>query len=399
MGTDDSSAINAKFHTTKPARSSIGAVSSTMNSRNLSRAVRCSECAVRTAGRGTPLQQRTFSSSSTRQKHGAVPTFTEVSSPELQDLFTKLRERVFLPAHVAQPQRDLIFKGKHKKSLEVEPVTAIVAGEEFTLKYLDPLTDVPGKYKSFNKALALMKDKRDWNNVPNLLQGLKTAKFRIGGDARMRLLRKAGRAERQDVILECLRRADETGMTLKEPDFVVQVFFWMRQKAYLSDWDAEETKKALHWAEMVKDMMAEPKHQPAAGSNSLANLLEVNGILLELAAIRASKYQDGKDVDGKVEKYATDLLASPRDFHVRRQNKSGGENFWLSTNVPVVHGSKLAQAVLGVTSELSSRLKTLGEELEPLLSKAKVQVSETPTKNGTIQTGVMMYERLLGSGK
>merc|ERR1712093_100540 len=300
----DSSAINAKFHTTKPARSSIGAVSSTMNSRNLSRAVRCSECAVRTAGRGTPLQQRTFSSSSTRQKHGAVPTFTEVSSPELQDLFTKLRERVFLPAHVAQPQRDLIFKGKHKKSLEVEPVTAIVAGEEFTLKYLDPLTDVPGKYKSFNKALALM-----------------------------------------------------------------------------------------------KDMMAEPKHQPAAGSNSLANLLEVNGILLELAAIRASKYQDGKDVDGKVEKYATDLLASPRDFHVRRQNKSGGENFWLSTNVPVVHGSKLAQAVLGVTSELSSRLKTLGEELEPLLSKAKVQVSETPTKNGTIQTGVMMYERLLGSGK
>ncbi|PVH79559.1 hypothetical protein DL98DRAFT_492608 [Cadophora sp. DSE1049] len=367
-----------------------------MNGRSLNRAFRCSECAVRIAGRGVSVQQRTFSSSAIRQKHGAVPTFTEASSPELQDLFTKLRERVFLPAHVAQPQRDLIFKGKHKKALEVEPVTAIVAGEEFTLKHLDPLTDVPGKYKSFNKALALMKDKRDWNNLPNLLQGLKTAKFRLDGNARINLLRKAGRAGRQDVILECLRRADETGLTLTEPNFVVQVFFWMQRKAYLSDWDVEETKKALLWAEMVKDMMAEPKHHSAAGSKPLANFYEVNGVLLELAAVKASKHQAGKDVEGKVERYASDLLASPRDFEARHQSKFQERNFWLSSNIPVVHGLRLAQALLGATSKLSVGLKTLGEELEPLLSKAKDQVSEIPNKNGTVPTGVLMYEKLLG---
>ncbi|KAH7371883.1 hypothetical protein BKA64DRAFT_689682 [Cadophora sp. MPI-SDFR-AT-0126] len=367
-----------------------------MNARSLDKAFRCCECAVRIAGRGVSVQQRTFSSSSIRQKHGAVPTFTEVSSPELQDLFTTLRERVFLPAHVPQIQRDLIFKGKHKKALEVEPVTAVVGGEEFTLKHLDLLTDIPGKYKSFNKALSLMKDKRDWNNLPNLLQGLKTAKFRLNDNARINLLRKAGKAGRQDVILECLRRADETGLTLTEPNFVVQVFFWIRQKAYLSDWDAEETKKALHWAEMVKDMMAEPKHHPAAGSKALTNLYEVNGDLLELAAVRANKHQDGKDVDGKVERYASDLLASPRDFEARHQSKVQELNFWLSTNVPAVHGLRLAQAVLGASSELSVGLKKFGEELEPLLSKAKEQVSEIPNKNGTVPTGVSMYEKLLG---
>ncbi|KAK0122873.1 hypothetical protein ONS96_009899 [Cadophora gregata f. sp. sojae] len=328
---------------------------------------------------------------------GAIPTFTEVSSPELQDLFTQLRERVFLPAHITQQQRDLIFKGKNKKALEVEPVTAVVAGEEFTLKPLDPLADVPSRYKSLNKALYLMQDKRDWNNLPNLLQGLKTVKFKLREDERLGLLRKIAKAGRQDVLLECLRRADETGFTLKSPSFVVQVFFWMQQKAYQSDWDAEETKKALQWAEMVKDMMAEPKHQPAAGSDPLPDLHEVHGILLELAAVRASSHQDGKDADGKVEKYASDLLASPRHFEVRHKSNRGAPNYWLSTNIPTLHGLRIAQEVLGATSELSIGLKTLGEELEPLLSQAKDRISETPNRNGALPTSVLLYEKLLSS--
>ncbi|KAH7323835.1 hypothetical protein BKA65DRAFT_435941 [Rhexocercosporidium sp. MPI-PUGE-AT-0058] len=366
-----------------------------MNSRSLGRVLRCSECAVRTTGRGISIQQRTFSSSSIRQKHGAVPAFTEVSSSELQDLLTKVRERIFLPAHISHGQRDLIFKPKHAKSLEVEPVTAIIAGEEFRLKNLSVLNDIPGRVKSLDKALKLMKEKRDWDNLPNLLQGLKTAGFQFGKYRPEVLLRRAGRAGRQDVILECLRRADETGLTLMDPSIVVQVFFWIQQKAMASHWDAEETKKALHWAEMVKEMMADPKQRTPEGSKSVAELHEVNGILLELAAVRAAKHQGGKDADGKVEKYALDLLASPRDFEVREE-ASTGQNHWLATNTPTVHGMKLAQTVLGPMSELSVGLKEMCDELEHLLSQSRDELSEVPNKKGETRTGVRIYDELLG---
>ncbi|KAH6707538.1 hypothetical protein BKA61DRAFT_557960 [Leptodontidium sp. MPI-SDFR-AT-0119] len=368
-----------------------------MNSRILGRAFRCSECAVRIPGRGISIQQRTFSSSSIRQKHGAVPAFTEVSSPELQDLLTKLRERLFLPAHLSKGQQDLIFKPKYEKSLEVEPVTAIIAGEEFRLKHINIVKDVPGTTKSLRRALKLMKEKRDWDNLPNLLRGLRTVGFRFGRIRPETLVRKAGSAGRQDVILECLRRADETGLTLTDPLFVVQVFFWIQQKAMASNWDAEETKKALHWAEMVKEMMEDPKHHAPEGSKSVAQLHEVNGILLELAAVRAVKQQGGKDGEGKVEKYALELLASPRDFEPREE-ASSGQNYWLSTNTPGLHGMKLAQTVLGPTSELSIGLKGMCEALEPLLSASRDELFEHSKLHSKEDqySGVRIFDELLG---
>lgn len=335
-----------------------------------------------------------------------IPAFTEVSSPELQDLLTKVRERIFLPAHVSEGQRDLIFKPKHQKSLEVEPVTATIAGEEFTLKHLDVVTDVPNRVKSLNEAVKLMKEKRDWDNLPNLLQGLKTAGFglesrrygsRKSGSLVESLLRKAGMAGRQDVILECLRRADETGLTLTKESTVSQVFYQIQQKALVSDWDAEETKKALHWAEMVREMMEDPKHRTPAGSQSLAEMPEVTGTLLELAAVRAVKHQNGKGADGKVEKYALDLLAGPRDFDVGEKS-SDDLNFWLCANLRIAHGIKLGQKVLDSTSEVSTKLKEVSAVLEPLLLAARDQLSEARTKNGSTLMGVKMYEKLLGAG-
>ncbi|KAG4428202.1 hypothetical protein IFR05_016316 [Cadophora sp. M221] len=368
-----------------------------MNSRILGRGLCCSDCAVRIAGRGISIQQRTFSSSSIRQKHGAVPAFTEVSSPELQDLLTKLRERLFLPAHLAKQQRDLIFKPKHEKSLNVEPVTAIIAGEEFRLKHISMTKDVPARMKSLQRATKLMKEKRDWDNLPNLLRGLKTVGFRLGQFPPEALVRRAGSAGRQDVVLECLRRADETGLTLTDPSVVVQVFFWIQQKAMASLWDAEETKKALHWAEMVKEMMEDPKHQAPESRRSVAEPHEINGILLELAAVRAVKHQGGKDGEGKVKKYALELLASPRDFESPTA-ASKGQNYWLSTNTPGVHGMKLAQTVLGPTSELSIRLKGRCEKLEPLLSATRDELFEHSKLHGKEDklSGMRIFEELLG---
>ncbi|CZS89456.1 uncharacterized protein RCO7_08985 [Rhynchosporium graminicola] len=382
-----------------------------MNSSTLSKAFRCSDCAVRIAGRRVVIPLRSFSNSSIRRKHGAVPKFTEVSSTELQDLLTKVRERVFLPAHLSQEQRDLIFNPRKIQNLEGESAKATIAGEDFILKPLDITKNVPGRASSLRRAILLMTETRDWNNLPNLLQGLKTVGFDIkkknkryrNSDSAEYVVHQAGKSGQQAILLECLRRADETGLTLDNQFLVMQVFFWMQQKAMRSDWDAGSTKTALLWAELIKDLMQDPKHQLPVGSKPLHNLHEVNGILLELAAVRAVKHLDGKDVDGKVEKHARKLLESPRDLEARREPDTDDDkrqniflNFWLSNNAMVAHGIKLAQTVLGPSSELSAGLKQMHGSLEPLLSKAREELSATLSKRGEVKTGVRIHDELLG---
>ncbi|KAL2062695.1 hypothetical protein VTL71DRAFT_5767 [Oculimacula yallundae] len=367
-----------------------------MNSRSISSVFRCSDFAVRIAGRGISNQQRCFSNTSIRLKHGAVPKFTEVSSPELQELLTNVREKIFLPTHLSKEQRDLIFMAKYREKLATDPAKAIIAGEEFTLKPIDVTKDRPGQWGSLYKALLLMPEAKDWTNLPNLLEGLKTAGFKIERDHRFEIVvRKLCQNGQHGILLECLRRAEETGLTLTDPLRVIQIFFFMQQKAFTSGWDAEDTKKALAWAEMVKELMQEPKHRLLKDSEPVANLFEINGILLELAAVRAAKHQDGKDVDGKVEKYARELLASPRDFEARRDT-SLGMNGWLSWYVPAGHGLKLAQTVLGPSSDLSVALGKVRQVLDPLLLTAKDELAATPTTSGHPRIGVTMYEKTLG---
>ncbi|PBP27619.1 hypothetical protein BUE80_DR001405 [Diplocarpon rosae] len=355
-----------------------------------------------------------FSSSTTRQRHGAIPAFTEVSSPELQDLLTRIRERIFLPAHVSSRQRDLIFKPKYKKSLETEPAVALIADEEFTLKHLDLLKDIPSRDKSLREFLALSKEKKDWNNLPNLLGGLMNAKFIYPRVTLWKIVRAAGIAGRQDTILECLRRVEFTGLTLVDHNFVVQVFIWLQQKAVTGDWSVEETKKALAWAEIVRDLMEEPrskapehiykyeKKHPTPGDVGLAkDQPEVAGILLQLAAMRAK--QGGADAEGKVEKYAKELLAAPLKF----KTVDGGPyvtsssihkpSHWLADHVPVLHGMRVALTLLDPKSAIGRGIKAKHDELESLLLTVKNHLSDATTTREKPLRGLLSYEKLLGS--
>ncbi|EKD14710.1 hypothetical protein MBM_06921 [Drepanopeziza brunnea f. sp. 'multigermtubi' MB_m1] len=345
----------------------------------------------------------------------AIPSFTEVSSPELQDLLTRIRERIFLPAHVNKSQRKLIFSPKHAKSLEVEPAIANIAGEDFRLRHLELTRDVPSRRTAVLNALRLMKEKRDWDNLPNLLGGLKNAGCQHGPQVRLAVVGKAGKAGRQDTVLECLRRAEFTGLTLQHLEMAIQVLYWMAQKAVAADWDAQETKKALAWAEMVRDMMEEPKHKVMPKRDipeyfgTSKDQPEVPGILLQLAAVRAT--QTGKDEGGKVERYAKELLGAPKGFQEvgKGVGKEAGKDttqkvhtshptFWLSTHAMVLHGIKVALPLLDAESKVGAGLKAKYEELEPLVLAVRDQlVAEQETK-GKPSHSVEVYEKLLGPG-
>ena len=115
-----------------------------------------------------------------------------------------------MPAHLSKEQKNLIYKTKYENFLLTEPVTATISGENFTLQTLRRL---PSANKGLFTAIKLMKkNKKDWDNLPNLLQGLKNA----GLDTKKLLIKKkilirATSAGRQEVVLECLRRVADTG--------------------------------------------------------------------------------------------------------------------------------------------------------------------------------------------
>jgi hypothetical protein len=152
---------------------------------------------------------------------GAVPAFTATSSPKLDDLLTEVRNKVFLPVHLSQEQRNLIYRSKHARSLEAEPVIARIANDEFRLQPIDRTKDILGVKTALDKALDLMKDKKDWDNLPSLLHGIKNVEAPGKGGGNFlkkkkhrvwkKVVIKAARVGRLDVILECARRVSDTG--------------------------------------------------------------------------------------------------------------------------------------------------------------------------------------------
>jgi hypothetical protein len=344
---------------------------------------------------------------------GPVPVFTETSSSALDDLLTRVRNALIMPAHLAKQQQDLIYKDKNKRYLASESVTAIIADEEFTLSHIDRLQDVPNGYQALWEAISLMKERKDWDNLPRLLHGMNNAQVLKFNKAKYRarksiLARKLGQAGRQDVLLECIRRCAVTGMTLREPEFVAQVMFWFQMKALESDWDAEATSKALNWAELVSAMMDDTAHTGGTfeiGLKDPRTTPEVIGVLLELAAVRASKHLGGQDKDGKVADYAQRLLlclsqsaesSAAGQTGAFRKPEDGGKSLsrWISTHAPILYGMKEAIVVLGPESAITSQLAATAAELESLIQTYGKEVAVMTQGAENVPNGVLIYEKL-----
>ncbi len=329
---------------------------------------------------------------------GSVPAFTDVSSPELNDLLSALRQKFIMPAHLSKEQRRLIYKEKHKNVLLTEPVTATISGESFTLQHISKTKDVPNVYHALFDAIELMKEKKDWDNLPNLLEGLKHGGLRTQKLLlKQKVVGKATRAGRQEVILECLRRAADTGIVLEESEFVAKVMLSMHYKAQNSDWDKHETAKALSWAEMVVALLEDPKH---AGNRKLDGKKdprvqpEVTGILLELAAVRAVKHLGSRDSNGKVAEYAMRFLGTP--LELKEPENEYVLNPWLLSHIPILHGMYEALKVLDPSSVVAARLKTKSEELDACVSVYRNMLSEVAGAKERPRVGLKMFEKLLG---
>ncbi|PQE08254.1 hypothetical protein CJF31_00009487 [Rutstroemia sp. NJR-2017a BVV2] len=369
-----------------------------MNRQSLIKAIRGSECCSKNAK--LSLSRRTFTNSAVCRRNDAVPDFEPTPSAELDLLLRQYRSKLFLPAHLSEYDKRIIYSPKKSKSLLNDPKNVEIGGEEFRLEYIDRLVDEPQKRAGLRKVLNLMKETKHWNNLPRFLEGLKDCKRPLEKDQLQQMIGKAALANRIDIVIECARRVTDTGFRLNEPAVVKSVMWGLHVKAAQSNWAAKETEQALRLGEMVAKMLEDKQHAggPIAGDDDVRRLPEVIGILLELAAVRASKHLEGKDADGKVATYAARIVDMPTkqltiDEKSTDKPLENAINQWLREAVPVIHGMKEALRLLDPDTRPRHRLR---EMLPPLEKQAKEYAAQIHGSEAE-RWGLKAYNDLIAS--
>ena len=189
-----------------------------------------------------------------------------------------------------------------------------IGGEELQLEHLGGWGVMPNRKKQLQHVLRLLKegDPNDWNNLPSLLRGL----HMMGKDppprVKARMVRLATERGRFGVILRCLNGANNTGLTLKDPEVLEQVIWSLRQIAQNGEWNEEATAKAIKDANEVASQLESDVHGTGRhlAQDDPRRSPYVLGIFLELASVYAWRFKGGEDDDGKVKAFADRLLSN-----------------------------------------------------------------------------------------
>lgn len=264
-----------------------------------------------------------------------------------------------------------------------------IDGEKLRFYFTDKVRAVPSTKKSLYEIIDLMKTPDDWAILPRLLEGLCVqAGRKLRYDQYGKMIRRASMAGCIHTILTCAREVKRTNFKLDSQELANDLMINIQVEAILSDWDAAETAKALQRTERVLDMLEEEEHQPAkkkgetvARTYPLYKDPLILGGRLHMAAAMAVKHNGGVDADGKVAKYAReivalwpegrgvvdlygeeDLKADPSLEHLRHGTQI------VYTVAPLLHGFRLAAQV--VDSELAQQLESRAAMLEKELSGA-----------------------------
>ena len=210
-------------------------------------------------------------------------------------------------------ERRLISRPKYRKTLEDNPRTTEVGGEDVALRPLDTFA-LPRRRKLLARALNLIRqgDGQDWANIPPLLNGM------FGGVKKLppnegwiqKVVTTAVSAGKTGMIVQCLQQPDRTGLSVKDDQILNTLLVGLHQTAQADGWSKEATEKALKEANAISLIMdsASQGFGGEVATNDPRARSEVLGVFLELSAVFALKHQDGKDVNGVVKAYVERLL-------------------------------------------------------------------------------------------
>jgi len=235
-----------------------------------------------------------------------------------------------------------------------------------------------------------METKEDFENVPRLLEGLRNARAKLEPLFAEKVAKALGQKGQQSVILECARRGEKTGFQLKDDRLVRQILWFFHDKAVKADFENVETAKALKWSEQLFELLELSGNKVSEKGAAVPKIQAHNiGVLLSLAAKNA---QDGKDVDGKVEKYAKRLLAT--DLNIAEPETPRANSLWLAQTFPLVFGIKNAVEILGSNSTTGQQLQSAGNQLQAKVDKYFSEYNEVQKSTGAQRSpSALLYDR------
>jgi hypothetical protein len=320
-----------------------------------------------------------------------IPTFHESSSPELDTTLATLRSKHFVPGYLDSHQRHLIFGTKNRKNLHDNPQSVEIGDEEIPLTWMDRRTDIPSRKALIRQALLLMEksggNRKAWSNLPAMMVGLTHIGANLDERTMEMIVRKTIAAGRLDVIIQCLEQSRFTGMTLKREEILRNVVWGLHSQAQRDGWSEGAVRKGLAEARQLSLMLEAQEH----GSGKILTRddprqrAEIIGVFLELAAVNAYQHQDKTDIGGVVAAYTTRLLscigekAQPASF----APPTTGPVYEMLHGVPIWHGLKLAQKVLGNNTPMAKQAAQVCADYEAGLTNLANAIEAQAPKKGT----------------
>lgn len=226
-----------------------------------------------------------------------LPVFLEPSSTELSTTLAKINSKVLLPEHLTREQQKLVYKEKGRAKLETEPVEVTIGEVTLPLEHIDRNVR-PGRWESLQEVVSQSETAADWENVVRVLEGFHSAGIEVKPQWQELVVRKLNENGHHSIVLKALQRVKATGIRLSNYPVAFRVLKGAHERAADSDWEKDETVKALRYARQVVELMEEEEHYAVSsikgakkGPTDWRSAPYVVAVPTELAAIVAHKYE------------------------------------------------------------------------------------------------------------
>jgi hypothetical protein len=277
--------------------------------------------------------------------------------------------------------------------------------------FLDKTTDLPSTRETIVEAFRRMKTYADFQNIRPLLEGCVRDRRKMTPGRYNQIIRTLAANNCLPIAIDCAKAAERTGMKLNTSEIINDLLVYIQQPAIMSGFSLSKTRTALQRVSTIVDMLeTDESHKPTAetqGAFPFYRDPQVLAARLHMAAAQAWHHQEGKDVDGKVAKYADELVklwpedaglldlqpdAAYQDINKMKYILGRATYLWYAS--PVLNGLTLAAQVVdpGLAMQLQNRADAVEQEVKTAV--AALDMAKEPAK---MKRGEIIYNKLFGA--
>src|ERR1700760_1325952 len=170
-----------------------------------------------------------------------LPSFEKTSSPDLDQLLSTIRDKIFAIKHLNSDQKRLIRDPTQRARLQSDDFVIGIGGSDVRLQPFNFAKDGVSVHKSFQKALDLTEQSGEWSIWPALLRGSMSAQVTLQPQWFKKFLRKALDAGQVEMIVN-LAQKEWSPISLSDSEIRTNIMYAVRGEAEKSKWEKKNTK-------------------------------------------------------------------------------------------------------------------------------------------------------------